>query len=186
MKKSDKIKKRESQIFTSIIVMIVLLICFSVASAAIAIASVSVNDNLFMTGSVRINLNNGQPVIREDEFLFEPGMRVKKSFFIRNDSSWAVYYKLYFENVEGKLADYIGVEILDGDKVLRSGKMSEMNKRKSIAVDDELAVGETRILTLMLKFPSNVGNEAQGTSLSFDLAADAVQTKNNPNREFDD
>ena len=34
----------------------------------------------FSTGEVAINLNDSKPVISEHEFIFEPGMTVKKGF----------------------------------------------------------------------------------------------------------
>ena len=60
-----------------------------------------------MTGkerTVKINLNNGQPIISEHEFLFEPGMTVKKDFFVENMSTDSVYYrKPYIEFIEENL-----------------------------------------------------------------------------------
>lgn len=77
-------------------------------------------NNRFATGTVKINLNDGQPVIRENEFTFEPGMTVKKDFFIENESTVSVYYKLYLENVTGDLADDLLITIKDNDKILCS------------------------------------------------------------------
>lgn len=60
-------------------------------------------------------------MIRPDEFLFEPGMTVKKDFFIENDSTGTVYYRLYFAGVSGDLADVLEVTVKDGNKTLYSG-----------------------------------------------------------------
>ena len=49
---------------------------------------------------------------------------------------------------------------------------------------DELAVGERKELTVLFHYPKEAGNATQMQSLSFRLMADAVQTKNNPSREF--
>ena len=75
-----------------IITIILLTVCLAITTFALVFASVSVDNNIFKTGEVKINLNDGKPVINEHEFIFEPGMTVKKDFFIENDSTWDVYY----------------------------------------------------------------------------------------------
>ena len=75
----------------SIIAVVVLALCLCVTTFALVWATVSADNNLFHTGSVKINLNDGKPVIEEHEFLFEPGMTVKKNFFLQNESTWDVY-----------------------------------------------------------------------------------------------
>ena len=77
-----------------IAIIVLLTICLAVTTFALVHVSVQVENNVFHTGTVKINLNDGAPVIREEEFLFEPGMTVKKDFFIENDSSGEIYYKL--------------------------------------------------------------------------------------------
>ena len=80
-------RKTRSRLTGGIIAVIVLAVCLVVTTVALAYSIASVRDNTFATGGVRINLNDGEPVIRPDEFLFEPGMTVKKDFFIENDST---------------------------------------------------------------------------------------------------
>ena len=99
----------------SIALLVVLSLCFCVTSFALAYAVLRVDSNVFQTGHIDIDLNGGQPVIAEDEFLFEPGMTVKKDCYIQNNGSWAVYYKLYFTNVEGALGDILDVTIRGAD-----------------------------------------------------------------------
>ena len=123
---SNKTAKR---LTASVAAVIVLSICLCITTFALVYSTVSVNNNLFQTGGVRINLNDGKPVIEEHEFLFEPGMTVEKDFFIENHSTWDVYYKLYFEHVEGGLADVLEVAIRQGEKTLFSGKVSELTKK---------------------------------------------------------
>ncbi len=168
-----------------IVTILITAICMSVSTFAIAYAMVSVEGNFFTTGTVQINLNDGQPVIRQGEFLTEPGITVKKDFFIENQSTCEVYYKLYFENISGELADVLEVTVCDGDKVLLEGKPSELTRDAVAAFDEALAIGEKKTLQIYFYFPKDAQNSAQGTSLSFDLAADAVQTKNNPDKSFD-
>ena len=72
-------RKTRSRLTGGIIAVIVLAVCLVVTTVALAYSIASVRDNTFATGGVRINLNDGEPVIRPDEFLFEPGMTVKLS-----------------------------------------------------------------------------------------------------------
>ena len=160
-------------------------LCLTITTFALVYATVSVDNNLFNTGEVKINLNDGNPVIYEHEFLFEPGMTVKKEFFIENESTWAVYYKIYFDDIEGGLANVLDVTVTDGEKVLYSGKVNELTRHNVTAADDTLEIGQRRNLTVFFHFPEAAGNEAQNLRLSFTLCAEATQTKNNPYRLFD-
>lgn len=161
-----------------------LALCLLIATAALALTGVEVRDNRFHTGIVKINLNDGNPVIREDEFLFEPGMTVEKTFFVENDSTWAVYCRLYFGEVSGDLADVLQITFLDGDETIATGTARELSRSRAAQLTDELAVGERKELTVLFHYPKEAGNATQMQSLSFRLMADAVQTKNNPSREF--
>lgn len=176
--------KTAKRLTASVVVIILLSICLAVTTFALVLSMVSVEDNLFKTGTVKINLNDGKPVIEENEFLFEPGMTVKKDFYLKNESSCDVYYKLYFQNVNGGLADVLEVKICDDDKVLFEGTPKSLNKENIVAADDTLRLGEIKELQIYFHFPEESGNEAQNLFLNFDMAADAVQTKNNLNKEF--
>lgn len=177
--------KTAKRLTASVIAIIILAACLCVTTFALVFATVSVDNNLFRTGKVEINLNDGKPVIEEHEFLFEPGMTVKKGFFIENNSTWDVYYKLYFDHIEGGLADVLEVQVRDGDKTLFSGTAAELTKTNVGAADDILKLHERRDLQIVFHFPEDAGNAAQNLGLTFDFCADAVQTKNNPNRLFD-
>ncbi len=169
----------------SVVAIILLALCLCITSFALIWSTVSVEGNLFHSGKVAIDLNGGKPVIEEHEFLFEPGMTVEKDFYLKNESTWDVWYRIYFDDVEGGLGDVLQVTLRDGDTVLWEGMLSEMTKDRTAATADMLALGETKNLTLSFHFPEEAGNEAQRLDLHFSLAADAVQTKNNPNRLFD-
>ena len=134
---------------------------------------------------MKINLNNGEPVIREHEFLFEPGMTVEKEFFIENESTWDVYYRIYLDNVSGGLADVLTVTIRDGEKILYTGTASELTRQNVIAADDTLKIGQRRSLTVIFHYPEDKGNDTQNLDLTFTMCAEATQTKNNPNKLFD-
>lgn len=175
----------KKKLISGIAVIVILVICLCITTFALFYAMVSVDDNVFHTGKVEINLNDGEPVIEEHEFLFEPGMTVKKEFFIENNSTWDVYYKLYFANVEGGLADVLDITVVDGDTVLYSGKMDELTYKDVGAAEKILRQDERRELTIYFHFPEKSGNSAQNLTLAFDLCADVVQTKNNPDKVFE-
>lgn len=154
---------------------------------ALSITSIFADTDLFVhTGNVRLNLNDGKPVITETETFFAPGVSVEKTFTVENLSTCPVWYKFYFQNVsDPRFAEDVLVEIREGDVLLASGRMSEMNEKNSVACPENLEVGERKELTIRFLFDEESGNDAQGSLLSFDLSAKAVQTKNNPDKKFD-
>lgn len=168
-----------------IITIIILALCLCLTTFALVWATVSVENNLFHTGSVEINLNDGKPVIHENEFIFEPGMSVKKDFFIENNSTWSVYYKIYFDNVSGGLADVLLVTVKDGEKTLYTGTANELTRQNVAATDDILQMKEKKTLTVVFYYPEDKGNDTQNLDLTFTICADATQTRNNPDRLFD-
>lgn len=176
--------KTAKRLTGGIIAIIALAVCLCITTFALVYENVSVENSLFNTGEVKINLNDGKPVIREHEFLFEPGMTVKEEFFIKNDSTWDVYYRLYLDNVSGGLADVLIVTVKDGDKTLYSGTANELTKQNVIAADDILKIGQRRNLTVVFHYPKTAGNDTQSLDLSFTLCAEATQTKNNPDKLF--
>ena len=99
--------KTAKKLTGGIVAIVILALCLCITTFALVYASVSVNNNIFHTGEVKINLNDGKPVIQEHEFLFEPGMTVVKDFFIENDSTWDVFYRLYLDHVTGGLSDVL-------------------------------------------------------------------------------
>ena len=177
--------KTAKRLTGGIIAIVALAVCLCITTFALVYASVSVENNLFHTGKVKINLNDGKPVIREHEFIFEPGMTVKKDFFIENESSWDVYYRIYLENVSGGLKDVLEITVKDGDRALYSGTASELTQQNVTAADDTLKIGQKRNLTVYFHFPEDKGNETQNLDLTFTMCTEATQTKNNPNRLFD-
>ncbi len=182
---NEKKSKTVKRLTGNVIAIVSLSVCLCITTFALVYSTVAVENNLFHTGTVKINLNDGKPVIEEHEFLFEPGMTVKKDFFIENQSTWDVYYRLYFTDIEGGLANVLDVTVKDGEKVLYSGKATNLTKENVGAANDVLKLNERRNLTVYFHFPEEAGNEAQNLVLTFSMSADAVQTKNNPNKLFD-
>ena len=181
----NKQNKTAKKLTGAILLAVFLAICLCITTYALVMAHVSVKENRFQTGSVNINLNDGKPVIEEHEFLFEPGMTVKKDFFIQNESTCEVYYKLYFDKVTGGLANVLEITIQKGDKILYRGTAASLNLTKVAAADDVLGVGERRELTILFHYPEGADNSGQGHELTFDLCAKAVQTRNNEDKEFE-
>ena len=67
----------------SLVILIILSFCLCITTFALSYSILTVETNIFSSGYVSINLNDGKPVIEEDEFAFEPGMTVEKSFFLK-------------------------------------------------------------------------------------------------------
>ncbi len=168
-----------------IIAIIVLSVCLCITTFALIYASFSIENNLFETGSVDINLNGGEAVIQENEFLFEPGMTVKKDFFVKNESTWPVYYRIYFDKVSGGLSDILEITIKDGETVLWQGTANELTRDKVDAAETALAISEEKKLKIYFYYPPDSGNAGQDQYLWFNLCAEATQTKNNDERKFD-
>ena len=177
--------KTSRKLSAGILLIVALVGCLCITTFAALFVSVTVGGNTFETGGVGINLNDGEPVIEAGEFLFEPGMTVEKDFFVENTGSDSIYYKLYFKEVSGELADALEISIMDGEKILLSGKANELTEEASVAVDDILAVGEKRDLKMIFHFPEDSENDFQSKDLSFVFYAKSVQTKNNTEKIFD-
>ena len=108
-------KETSKKLTVSVIILIILSVALCITTFALVWATVSVDNNMFHTGIVKINLNDGKPIIEEHELLFEPGITVKKDFFIENQSTYDVYYKLYFGDIDGLLADVLEFSLMEGD-----------------------------------------------------------------------
>ena len=166
----------------SAVVTVLLALGLVVTTLAIALSVAERPDNIFSTGKIRLNLNDRKPVITENEYLFEPGMTVDKSFFLKNEGA-DCWYRLYFNNVSGSLSSVLEVTVSDGETVLFTGKMSDLTQSSADWLGI-LAAGSCRTLTITFHFPEDAGNAAQGGTLQFDLCADGTQVRNNPNKEF--
>lgn len=176
--------KTAKRLTGGIVVICILLISLCITTFALVYATVSVEYNIFSTGTIKINLNDNKRIIEQDEYLFEPGMTVDKEFFIENNSTWSVYYKVYFKNVSGGLSDIIKISILDGEEILWAGTAKELDGVGVSGAEKALEIGERRTLTIRFYYPPESDNQGQNQVMAFDLCADAVQTKNNPYRLF--
>ena len=181
-------KTTEKRLTASVLAVILLSICLLVTTAALLFATVRLENNVFRTGKIAISLNGGNPIIREDEFLFEPGMTVVKEFTIENLTEQDAYYRLFFANVDGELADVLEVKITDSGAVLYEGTMSSLTyvrENPPQAADTVLTKAEgQRKLSMSFHFPEAADSSLCRTTLTFDVVAEATQAKNNPLREF--
>lgn len=157
-----------------IVTIVILAVCLCLTTFALFYTSITVRDNLFSTGKVEINLNDGNPVINEHDFIFEPGMTVKRDFFLESKSSCDTYYKLYFADICGNLSDFLSVTVSDGDKLLYNTVVSDFTNENTAAADGILKAGERKNLTVTFYLPEKVGNSAQNTELSFTMCAKAT------------
>ena len=193
----------EKKLKSGVIVIVLLSLCLVFTSTVLAMSTLPIGDNIFKTGLISIKLGgvNGNKeyyfdknhkLITEDEYLFEPGSIVEKKFFIENiagNKGYDVYYKIYFDNIKGKLANEIDICLKDEKGfVYFNGKAKDFVKNKVKTANNTLSVlnnHNKHYYTISFHYPEECGNVGQGKILEFDLCAKAVQTKNNPNREFE-
>ena len=179
-------RKPAKRLKRHLLLIALMLICLCITTGALTIHQIHKADNTFKTGYISINLNDGKAVIAENEAIFEPGMNVERQFFIENQSSWSVYYTIYLTEIQGELKDVLDIAIQCSrtGEILYSGALSELT-RQNMALVDELSVNERKEFIIRFTYPEDAGNYSQNRRLSFKLAAEAVQTKNNPDKEFD-
>lgn len=175
----------EKKLTAGMVTIMILGFCLFLTTFALIWASLRLENHLFHTGMVEVNLNDGQAIIHEDEFLFEPGMTVVKDCFIENKSTVPVYYKLYFEEVAGGLGDVIQITIREGEQILYTGTANGLSRQQVVAADDFLKEKEKKTLQVWFYFPPERGNDTQDLKMTFNMCADATQMKNNPNRLFE-
>lgn len=161
------------------VIFLLLLVCFFMEPWR------STQNEWYGTGIVQIDLNGGQSVIEEEALTFQPGQVTTRSFYLENTGTCAVYYRLYFAEVEGALADSVQVTVSDERAVLYCGTVTQLSREAVSAADDVLAVGERRTLYISFALAQAADNGVQAQPLHFTLCADAVQAENNPERNFD-
>ena len=70
------------------------------------------------------------------------------------------------------------------ETVLLSGKISNLINADELNIADKLETGQKQDLIARFHFPENARNEYKGASIEFKMSAIAVQTKNNPSKDF--
>ena len=193
----------ERKLKIGVITIVLLSMCLIFTSTVLAMSTLPIGDNIFKSGLISIKLggidgekeyyfDNEHKLITENEYLFEPGITVEKKFFIENvagNKGYDVYYKIYFDNIEGELANQIDICLTDdSSNIIYKGKASDFVKDNVITGLKPLSVFKNHnkhYYTISFHYPEECGNIGQGKILEFDLCARAVQTKNNPDREFE-
>ena len=87
--------------------------------------------------------------------------------------------------MEGALQEALTFSIYDGRTLLFTGKAKDFNENAACISGTPLSVGETRTLTAVVKMDASVGSEYQTAGITFDMTAEAVQSKNNPDKAFE-
>ena len=181
-KKQNRAKRKA---VSSLIVIAVLFCMLALTTYALVSSFVSVKDNLFQTGTVKIELNGGKTVFDCSDMNIEPGHTFVRDFTVENKGTAEVYVRLYLENIQGDLQEALSFSIYDGDKLMFSGSADKWTRESPCISDTPLAAGETRTLTAVVKMDETAGNAYQSGGITFDMTADAVQSKNNPDKSFE-
>ena len=204
----------EIRLRIGMITVVILTVCLVITTYALMRVTLDLKENTFYTGQIGIDLNGGEPIIDPNDALFkrfEPGVLAETDFYIKNDkSTWAVYYRLYFKEISGALANVLEVTITDPNpdpevskgpkasdfftderrkkyvrgEVLYHGTLADLTRVNVHTANDTLEVGEMRELCMYFYFPTEKGNETMNKEVSFTVCADAVQTKNNDQKDF--
>lgn len=181
----DNKNKLKRQIYGSLAVIILLVAMLSVTTYALVSSFVKVEDNHFQMGTVDISLNEGKRIFDGDGIILEPGSSVKEDFTIKNESSVDVYYRIYLENVSGELTDSLIFQIYEGENLIYSGLAGDFNIDDPCIGVSPLKVDEVKNLSVVVKMAEDSGNEFQDSYIYFDITADAVQVRNNPDMMFE-
>ncbi len=169
--------------------LLLLLLLFFTGTASLLYArleteTAKTDPTTFAAGEIKLNLNDGKPVIETYGYVFEPGLLVQREFFLENNGNMSAFYRIYLEDVAGDLADLLLITIKDGDEVVCSGTANQLRRDTVLPAPSTLQGGERRTLTALFYLPFGVTNEAQNRTLTFTLCADASQTTGNPNQLF--
>lgn len=180
----------QSRMRREIATIVILLICLGITTYALVKSSVELNNNLFNTGRISLEINNGKPLQFKDVngneiTCVEPGMDITAEVSITNTGSGDMWYRVYFDEVSGELVDSLKVTVKDGTDVLYTGRMDELTRITSRTMNELMEPGEVKYLTVELEFIDSSDNQYQSKDLSFVMKADATQVKNNPKKEFE-
>ncbi len=181
-KKRENYKSSRRRLINAVSSVLVLVCLLTTATMAYEYSIKQVDDNLFTTGEVSIELRREQEAYSR---VIYPNDTVEESFTIRNNGTCDVFYKVYVSNIQGELAKWLEVTVKTDGKVLFSGNMEEFNGAEDSKAVDVLKYGEEKTLTVTIHMSEDSDNSAQGLKLSYDLNVDAVQTKNNHDAQFD-
>ena len=192
---------KKKRIVAASAVLAVLISAYLVTSLMLAASSLEVRlgNHIFRTETMDIDIYgklNGERSRElrfsdpsgEDITLVEPGMTLRGDFCVVNDSTFDVYYRLYFSRLEGGLKDILQATILDkatGEVLYGPVALSSMESADNFPQGKTLASHQSRDMVLELYFPKDAGNEYQNQSLSCEINVDMTQVRNNDGQEYD-
>jgi len=151
---------------------------------ALLFSMVSVENNFFGTGYVKIDLNHGVRVFDGSDLALAPGDSVTKPMLLINNSSDPVHYRIYLENVSGALQQALLFNIYDEDTLLKSVVPADFDSGNAIESSEPLAIDGVKVFYIEAVMNECAGNTYEGEALTFDVVAKAVQSKNNPYKEY--
>lgn len=180
----NKHNETGKKVYRSIFAIALLFTMLVVTTYALVLSSVSSEGNGFYMGTVKIDLNGGNTIFDGTLNNIDENGNISKNFTVENSGTAEIYYRLYLDNIQGSMAKNVIFEIYDGDKLLYTAPPEKFTKQNPCYGAEPLAAGEVKTLTAVVKLASDDETTAFGR-MNFDITADAVQTKNNPERIFD-
>lgn len=172
--------KRNGKYHISVI--IVLLTMFIVVTYALFRSEIFINDNEYVMGEVKIDLNHGEKIF--DFVNIAPNDVLEREFTITNLSPIDIYYQLYLTDIDGELSEQLIFEIYDENKLMDTFNASEFSESNPYISKNILSSNEEKTLKIKVYFLKQADNSYQGEYIHFDITAKGVQAKNNEQREF--
>lgn len=140
----------------------------TVASLVVSFAGIGIgigiNSNKDLENNTTVEVEDGKVETLKVEVLdFYPGKKVDYTIKFNNGSAENYYATIDFHNCDdGNLKDYIDVKISDNNNDLFFMKLNE------ILNEEKLSLGKNiEYISIEYSMPEDVGNEAQGTSVTF-------------------
>ncbi|HIU25841.1 MAG TPA: hypothetical protein IAC50_05035 [Candidatus Copromorpha excrementigallinarum] len=162
----------------------VLALMLAATTYALVLSTVSVEDNELETAAVSLELNDGNVIFDGRDMNIEPGYTIRRDFTVENKSPVDVYYRLYLENLSGDLGDVLVFNIYEGDRIIFSGTAAQLSEKTACQGGAPLGAGEERTLTAVVKMKEDAGSFYKNSDITFDVTAEGVQVRNNPDGEF--
>ena len=175
--------KKSKNVLRRLVVMLLLIFLFSISTLALSFKSVTIENNLFKTGSVSVKLAEDMPLF--DGVIFEPGMNIQREMVVSNEGSCGVYYRLYFTGFDEEISKALIVTLSDGTNTTYQGSLLTEANISSEKAMGYLDAGEEIMLQLTLSLPHTAGNVLQGDLQEFQININAVQAVNNPDQLFE-
>lgn len=164
------------------VMMALLSIILSILSLFMHFSPIAGETASFDSAAVDIDLNGGNKIFDNACAVLVPGEEVRRNFTITNSGNVAVWYRLIVSDADGPLADHATIAYYDGGSLLY-----EESVKGSAAVDGyigSMTPGQQLHLTAVLKLTGSDILTMRTSYMTFDITAQAVQLRNNPNRDF--